>query len=184
MRKFKIFATALFLTAISVFSYNESYPELKIPKLNGKVKLDGRLSEPVWKMAAKIPHLTQKEPVENSKETEHTEVYVFYTDDYLYVGVKCFDKEAYKITAFSLKRDFDVHNYDHIMILNDPFNDRRNGYVFSVNPNGAKFDGLIVNNSERVYGTCQESCVWRKNIQLKTSKTGTCIKHLRPPVLM
>ncbi len=32
-------------------------------------------------------------------------------------------------------------------------------------------------------GTCQESCVWRKNIQRKTSKTGTCIKPLSPPFL-
>ncbi len=152
MKTLKRFSSMFFMLFLSILMFSQSeYPKLKIPKLKGSVKLDGILDESIWSRAAKIPYLTQQEPVENSKESEHTEVYIFYTDNYLYVGVKCFDSEPEKIVSYSLKRDFGVRNDDSIMILIDPFNDRRNAYVFAVNPSGAKFDGLVINNSERIY---------------------------------
>ncbi len=128
-----------------------SHPRLKIPKLEGKIRVDGKLTEPAWKKAAVIPYLTQQEPLENSPATEKTRVYIFYDRDFLYIGVECFDSEPDKITAFWMKRDFPIRDDDYVEVLIDPFNDRRNAYVFAVNPNGAKFDGLVINNSERVY---------------------------------
>lgn len=147
MRKTIVSILSLIVSVAFLFAGN--LPELRIPRLEGKIKIDGKLTEPLWQRAAFIPQLTQQEPVENSPATEKTEVYIFYDSDYLYIGVKCFDSEPDKITAFNMARDFDLRDDDVIEVLLDPFNDRRNAYVFAVNPNGAKFDGLVVNNSER-----------------------------------
>ncbi len=132
------------------FLHGASLPELKVPKLKARLKIDGKLTEAAWKKAAKIPHLTQQQPKENSPATEKTEVYVFYDENYLYIGMKCFDSQPDKIIAFQMQRDFRTRDDDMVEVLIDPFNDRRNAYVFAVNPNGAKFDGLVMNNSERV----------------------------------
>ncbi len=134
----------------SLLLYAGNLPKLRVPKLHGKIKIDGKLNEPIWEKAAKIPYLTQQQPMENSPATEKTEVYVFYDENYLYIGVKCFDSEPDKIIAYQMNRDFRTRDDDMVEVLIDPFNDRRNAYVFAVNPNGAKFDGLVMNNSERV----------------------------------
>jgi len=149
IKKVLIFVLLLSTVFFTYAAYE--YSQLKIPYIKKSLKIDGHLDEFVWTEAGKISNLYQQEPVENSPESEHTEVYVFYNDDYFYSGIKSFDREPEKIIAYSMKRDFMPCNDDHIMILLDPFNDRRNAYVFAINPNGAKFDGLIVNNSERIY---------------------------------
>ncbi len=144
----------VFIFAFSFFLFSSEVPSLKIPRLDGKIKIDGELNEPVWSKAAVIKNLRQREPKENSAPSEKTEVYIFYNSNYLYIGVKCFDRKPNKITAYNMVRDFELRQDDHIQVIIDPFNDRRNAFSFAVNPNGAKHDGLVVNNSQR------ESCSW------------------------
>jgi len=45
-----------------------------------------------------------------------------------------------------MERDESVRFEDNIYISLDTFLDRRNGYVFSINPNGARRDGAVSNN--------------------------------------
>ncbi|MEZ4587826.1 MAG: DUF5916 domain-containing protein, partial [Gemmatimonadales bacterium] len=52
------------------------------------------------------------------------------------------------VTAFSRSRDADLDDEDHVRIAIDPFDDGRSGYLFSVNPNGARFDALITGQGE------------------------------------
>ena len=140
----------LFCFLFTFIMANE-YPQLLIPRLNGKIKIDGKLTESVWQKAAVIENLKQREPEENAEPSERTEIRIFYNNENLYIGVKCFDSEPHKITAYNMRRDFDLREDDYIQVLIDPFNDRRNAFSFAVNPNGAKYDGLIVNNSEHEF---------------------------------
>ncbi len=48
-----------------------------------------------------------------------------------------------KIVAKFLQRDFDYDTEDNFEVIISPFNDKRNGYLFIINPNGARADLLI-----------------------------------------
>jgi hypothetical protein len=45
-----------------------------------------------------------------------------------------------KIVAKNMNRDFDYESDDNFQIIISPYNDNRNGYLFVINPNGARSD--------------------------------------------
>src|SRR4029079_9135489 len=59
------------------------------------------------------------------------------------IGVVCEDPNPEGIVSFSVRRDAGLGSEDHVRIVLGPFLDGRSGYVFAVNPSGARYDGLI-----------------------------------------
>lgn len=108
--------------------------------------LDGNLTEPAWSQAKHITNFTQRELHVNEPASERTEVAIVYTQKYLYIGVWCYDSEPDKIIAKELKRDFDHSLDDNFEIIIDTYNDKRNGFLFVTNPNGAREDVQVLNN--------------------------------------
>jgi hypothetical protein len=47
--------------------------------------------------------------------------------------------------SFARQRDATLDIEDYIKIVFDSYHDGRSGYVFTVNPNGARYDALIAN---------------------------------------
>jgi hypothetical protein len=62
----------------------------------------------------------------------------------VYFGVHCYDSEPSRIIATQLRRDISQDLDDHFEILIDSNHDRRDAYVFEINPLGTQNDGLIV----------------------------------------
>ena len=60
-------------------------------------------------------------------------------------GIFCQDPEPEKIVSFTIARDAALANEDHVKIVLDTSQDGRSGYVFAVNPRGARYDALIQN---------------------------------------
>jgi len=58
------------------------------------------------------------------------------------IGIACDDDPA-GIVSFSVTRDAGLQAEDHIRIVLGPFLDGRSGYVFAVNPRGARYDSVI-----------------------------------------
>ena len=48
-----------------------------------------------------------------------------------------------------MERDVMMRYEDMVNITLDTFQDRRNGYIFTVNPNGARSDATVSNNTSR-----------------------------------
>ena len=140
-----------FAMALTSLYAQRSEPDvLTASKISTVVKLDGMLDEADW---AKVPHIlnfTQRELNENSAATERTEVAVLYSPTELYIGVWCFDTEPDKIIAQKMKWDFDFGAEDDFEIILDTYSDKRNAYLFVINPNGAQFDALIMDNGRQV----------------------------------
>ncbi|MFN8570589.1 MAG: DUF5916 domain-containing protein [Gemmatimonadaceae bacterium] len=117
------------------------------------MRVDGLLSEAVWRDVAPISGFRQKEPIEGVLATEQTEIRIVYDGGTMYVGVTAHDDNPRGVIARILARDkvmvadFDgkpkFAGDDAIAILFDPFHDHRNAFVFATNPNGAEFDGLL-----------------------------------------
>ena len=116
---------------------------LRATALSSEVVLDGRLDDPAWNTADSIVNLVTIEPTEGATPAGQTTVKVLANPSELIFGILCRDSNPAGIVAFAKTRDFDLELEDHIMIVLDPFRDGRTGYVFAVNPNGARFDGLV-----------------------------------------
>ena len=119
-------------------------------KISQAIKLDGDLNEPVWQKAKQISNFTQRELNEGKPATERTKVAILYNDKNLYIGIWCYDKDSGKLIAEKMKRDFDYSTEDNFKLIIDTYNDKRNGYLFVTNPNGARFDALIQDNGNSV----------------------------------
>src|SRR5919199_2485177 len=55
-----------------------------VPRLQEKIKVDGRLDEPVWQRAARLTGFHQYQPVDGRPAEEVTEVLVWYSRQSIY----------------------------------------------------------------------------------------------------
>ena len=128
------------------------YAQVSLPNnisasyVTDKPKIDGKLDDEVWKTATKINNFTQRELKIGEPASERTEVAIVTTEQFLYVGVWCYDSKPNKIIAKELKRDFNYDLDDNFMIVIDTYHDLRNGFMFVTNPNGARADLQVFNN--------------------------------------
>lgn len=109
-------------------------------------RVDGRLDDRVWELAPDGGPLVQADPHEGAEPTERTSFRILYDDEALYVGFWCHDSEPERIVAVEMARDGRLSADDYVAFVIDTFHDRRNGYQFRVNPNGARADSLISDN--------------------------------------
>lgn len=112
-------------------------------RVDQRPKLDGTLDDPLWRLAAPISNFLQREPFEGQTPTERTEVRVLYTRHEVYFGISCFDSAPKKIVATELRRDVSQQLDDYFEIVVDSAHDRRNAYVFQINPLGTQRDASI-----------------------------------------
>ncbi len=124
-------------------------PDIAAVRIDQVPVIDGHLIDEVWELAQPAGEFLQKEPKQNIPHSQRTEFRVIYNDDALFIGVWCFDTEAGKIIAHTMERDVMMRYEDMVNITLDTFQDRRNGYVFTVNPNGARGDATVSNNTSR-----------------------------------
>ena len=117
---------------------------LKAVRVDKGPHLDGRLDDEVWKQAVPFTGFLQAQPKPQIPPSERTEAYILYDEQNLYIGVYCYDGEPRRITANTMAHDSDNEGEsdDNVKILLDPFQDKRNAYVFFVNPRGARSEGL------------------------------------------
>lgn len=140
----------LLLAAIAFAADSDVRPSLRAGAIRGDIQIDGRLGEADWQNAAPIDDLTMIEPIQGGAPTGRTEVKVLANERAIVIGIRCLDPEPSRIVAFTKERDGSFDNEDHVVVVLDPFQDGRSGYVFSVNPGGARFDGLVISNGESV----------------------------------
>jgi len=106
-------------------------------------RLDGTLNDPIWQQAAPINSFTQREPYEGQPATERTEVRILYARDEVYFGIVCRDSVPNGPVGTQLRRDVTQELDDYFEIIIDSRLDRRNAYVFQINPLGTQRDALI-----------------------------------------
>ena len=118
-------------------------PVIRAGVLPNRLTIDGTLDEPAWRMADVIDTFTQADPREAAPPTLRTTVQVLAGPKALAIGIICEDAEPARVVSFSVRRDAPLAAEDHVRIVLGPFLDGRSGYVFAVNPSGARYDGLI-----------------------------------------
>src|SRR5207245_122247 len=112
-------------------------------RIDRSPKLDGTLDDPTWQHATPISNFLQREPFEGQPPTEKTEVRILYDRHEVYFGITCFDANSKRIVATELRRDVSQELDDYFEIIIDSAHDRRNAYVFQINPLGTQRDAVI-----------------------------------------
>lgn len=108
------------------------------------ITLDGRFLEPAWRLADSITSLTQRDPAEGMPASERTVVRFLATPQGLAVGLWAYDREPSGIRGTQLRRDADLSADDQFSIIVDAQQDKRSGFIFTINPNGALTDSELL----------------------------------------
>jgi hypothetical protein len=121
---------------------------ISIPKLGAEARIDGVVDEAIWQDALLIEDFHQYEPVEYAEPSQKTKVWIYYSDDALYIASFFEETDVSKISANVLRQGQNLNSDDILAVILDPYLDRRNGYRFEVNPNGVRWEGLFQNVTE------------------------------------
>jgi hypothetical protein len=109
------------------------------------MRLDGALDEPAWATVDSVSDFTQRDPIEGRPASERTVVRLIGTGEGLWVGLWAYEAEPVEIRRAQLRRDAHFDSDDSFAVMIDAQRDRRSGFVFAVNPNGAMQDAEVLN---------------------------------------
>lgn len=136
------------LTGSVILGQEHNRPSIAAFPATGHIRVDGSMDETDWSRADSITALGMVEPEEKAEPSFPTHIRVLITAKDIYLGITCFDPEPDDIVAFSKARDSELEDEDYIKVVLDTYQDGRNGYIFAVNPFGARYDALVSNNGE------------------------------------
>jgi len=104
----------------------------------------------------KISGFIQNSPRDGQPASEETEVWMGHTKSALYFVFLCHDHKAGEIRGHLARRE-NILKDDNVSVLLDPFQDRRKGVLFTVNPVGVQADAAWTENNDPDYSYNQ---VW------------------------
>jgi hypothetical protein len=142
-------------------------PMLRAARAARPPSVDGRLDEAAWAAADSADDFVQQLPHTGMPARFRTVVRVLYDADFLYVGAMNYDPEPGRAITAGLERDFVSTNSDAIGIGLDTFHDRRNSFLFIVNPKGAVRDEQTFDDSRTVVEA------WEGVVEVKTAVVRT-----------
>ncbi len=109
--------------------------------------IDGVLDEPFWATIEPVSAFRQRTPVDGAEASERTEVRIGYDENALYFAMTMFDRDPSAIRRSILQREGRIDKDDRVIIALDTYHDRRNAYIFELNPFGTQGDALISDES-------------------------------------
>jgi len=123
------------------------------------VRVDGVLDDAVWSRATPVSGFVQAEPREGQPASERTEVRIAWDAEYLYIGAYMHEDDPEGLVVTDIKKDFTETEQDAFSVILDTFHDRRNGYLFSTNPEGARADQQVANEGREINQSWD--AIWR-----------------------
>jgi hypothetical protein len=116
-------------------------PAVPVPRMDSVIAVDGVLDEAVWTSAAVLRGFSQYLPVDGRPADDSTVVLVWYSSRAIHFGIRAFERHGAVEAALS-DRD-KIGSDDHVLLLLDTFDDRRQAFLFGVNPLGVQSDGVL-----------------------------------------
>ncbi|MDH5760443.1 MAG: carbohydrate binding family 9 domain-containing protein [Gemmatimonadota bacterium] len=142
-------------------------PEARAIRTNETIVIDGRPDEAAWRDAEIITDFIQSVPSTGMPGTENTVVRVLYDENRLYISAVCYESDMSGIIVPSIVQDFETHDSDMFGVTIDTYLDRRNAFMFLVNPGGALKDGQVYDNSRNY------NIPWEGVIDMKVALTDS-----------
>jgi len=114
----------------------------EIRRITDAPEIDGRIAPGEWSGAAELTDLHEVEPKEFTEPSERTVWYFMYDDKALYVAAYAYDSSPGNISAKVLRQGGNLFSDDRMTVIIDPFNNKRSGYSFTLNPNGVREEAI------------------------------------------
>jgi len=122
---------------------------IRATRVDGDIRIDGRLEEPDWQRAELVEGFVQVAPHPGAPVSQRTVVRVLYDDRNLYVGMRMFDDEPDAIAAQLARRGTTGIHSDWAGVAIDSYHDRRTAFGFAVSPAGVQRDMLYHDDTEQ-----------------------------------
>jgi hypothetical protein len=145
VKAFFIFFHLLFLT-FSSFA-QEKQKRMAAIRIAKAPRIDGALSEAVWKRAEAASRFVQNKPVPGGPESQPTTVRVLYDREALYIGALLKDASADSVLRELSQRD-ETGNADYFKVILDTYRDQINAYSFTVTASGVQTDSRYAAEGE------------------------------------
>jgi hypothetical protein len=110
--------------------------------------IDGRLSEPVWRSAARAERFWISEW--RQAPSDPTVVQILYDDQALYFAFFCFDAEPSRVQAVQLTRDSAMAVDDRVTVELDPYHNHRSLSRFTVTARGTQSDAIAGGRARKI----------------------------------
>ena len=138
----------------------QGHVTLRATRISTPMKIDGKLDEEAYQLIKAMGGFVQTEPRRGEPATEQTEMWLFYDDENIYVGAKCYDSaDERQWVANEMRRDsMNVVRNENFAVYFDTFYDRRNAFLFELSPIGGTYDAYVTN--ERAPGNTDYNPVW------------------------
>src|SRR6266705_2444125 len=124
------------------YSGREHQLDVRIPRLEGDVVIDGDLADSVWAHAALLTGFSQYAPNDGLPAADSTQVLVWYSATAIYFGIRAFERHG-RPTMTLANRD-QIFDDDNVQILLGTFHDGKQALMFAVNPLGVQGDGSLI----------------------------------------
>jgi Domain of unknown function (DUF5916)/Carbohydrate family 9 binding domain-like len=115
---------------------------LSANRITESIKIDGKLTENVWKTANIATNFVQKEPTPNVAPTYQSEFYFLYDDHAVYIGARMYDDNPESILKELSLRD-QIGNADNFRVFFDPYKSGLNGFIFYVTASGVQYEASV-----------------------------------------
>lgn len=111
-----------------------------VPRINNSgIDIDGALNEAAWLKAKRLDNFSEVDPGDNTKPSVNTEAFIFYDDENIYVGYKCYDTDMKNLRKTFTSRDL-IFSDDWVGFFFDTYNEKKQAYELIVNPYGIQAD--------------------------------------------
>ena len=127
---------------INLTAQNAPGTQLPIRKAKSPIHVDGVLDEADWQAAYVAKDFKLSFPVDTAFAPFQTEARLMFDDHNIYIGFVCYDDDKPYIVQ-SLKRDFDFDNNDNVTFIFGPYNDKQNGFFFTITPFNVQMEGTV-----------------------------------------
>lgn len=134
--------TAILASSLSISPHTWAADKFTLSKQQDAPTIDGKLDEPMWKLATPIELKYENNPGNGIAAPVKTIGYLYQDGEALHIALRAYDPQPENIRG-SLRAHDKIWQDDNMGIILDTFNDERNAYLFFVNPKGAQSDAII-----------------------------------------
>ncbi|HZE95137.1 MAG TPA: DUF5916 domain-containing protein, partial [Gemmatimonadales bacterium] len=125
-----------------IYSGRDRQLDVRIPRLEADIVIDGDLAESAWGHAAVLSGFSQYAPNDGVPAADSTQVLVWHSSSAIYFGIRAYELHG-RPTATLADRD-QIFGDDNIQILIGTFHDGKKALMFAVNPLGVQGDGALI----------------------------------------
>src|SRR5438477_3666954 len=125
----------------SVYNGRQGHLDVRPPRIDVQVKVDGVLDEAVWGEAALLTGFSQFSPSDGIPAADSTEVLIWYSPTAMHCGIRAY--EAHGAVHATLADRDKIAADDYVQILLSTFDDARQATVLAVNPFGVQSDRAL-----------------------------------------